>query len=352
MLFSILVPVYNVKKYISQCFDSILNQTFDDYEVIIVDDGSTDGSSALCDEFADGNSNSVRVFHKENGGLISARRTAISQAQGDYCVFLDSDDMLCRDYLRTARDALIKYSYPDIIICSFLYCDDNGNTSVPTYGCNEERIISGSQKKELYSKMICTTELDSLWTKVIRTDLLKNDDTDYEKYYSCNMSEDLLQSLYPVTNAERTVFIPDRLYLYRYNPSSISRTVSTEAFKKNCTVHVYNEIKAYLPRWEMDTAEWRMKLDANWLCQSIYNLDRFYLSARNASERDKVLSLDWKSTVSPDSLNGIGSNPYLPDAYKKVWSMLIDNDIGGLKRYFLRKKTYTSLKRIKRKIIG
>lgn len=353
MRFSILIPVYNVKKYISQCFDSILSQTFKDFEVIIVDDGSTDGSGDECDKFAKEHGGFVRVIHKENGGLISARRTAIAEARGDYCVFLDSDDMLSGEYLERADRALRAYSNPDMLICSFLYIDDDGNTSVPSYGkldCN--KVISDREKKELFSKMICSTELDSLWTKVIRTCLLKDDPTDYTKYYKYNMSEDLLQSLFPVTKAERIVCIEDRLYLYRYNPSSISRSVSVDSMLKNSTLHVYDEIKKYLPEWGMNTDEWEKKLDANFLSQTAYSLDRFYLASKDDKTREAVLSADWKSLVSSSALKDFENNPYLSDAYKTVWKMIVNGDKPGLKRYFTKKKIYTGLKRIKRKITG
>ena len=177
MRFSILIPVYNVKKYISQCFDSILSQTFKDFEVIIVDDGSTDGSGAECDKFAKEHGGFVRVIHKENGGLISARRTAIAEARGEYCVFLDSDDMLSGEYLERADRALREYSNPDMLICSFLYIDDDGNTSVPSYGkLDYSKVISGGEKKELFSKKNTQTLslykhksfLDSLYLNVYK----------------------------------------------------------------------------------------------------------------------------------------------------------------------------------------
>lgn len=353
MFFSILIPVYNVKKYISQCFDSILSQSFRNFEVVIVDDGSTDGCSELCDGFANNNPDFVSVIHKPNGGLISARRTAVKAARGEYCVFLDSDDMLVPEHLETVFSLLQKYSMPDILIHSFYYIDDGGNRTVPAdNGLTCGEILCGEGKKELYSKMICTTDIDSLWSKVIRTRLLKDDPTDYEKYYRYNMSEDLLQSLYPVTAAERIVCVSDRLYLYRYNPSSISRSVGADAFGKISTVHVYNELKRYMDIWGMSGGEWLKKLDANWLSQAAYNLDRMYLSAVSDSARNNVLSLDWRSAVSPDSLENISGNPYLSDSYKKVWNMLLSDDLSGLRRYFMKKKTYTALKKIKRKIIG
>ena len=92
MLLSILVPVYNSEKYLKECFDSVLNQRESDYELILVDDGSTDAGGAICDTYQARYPERVRVIHQQNQGLILARRAGIAAAQGDYCMFLDADD--------------------------------------------------------------------------------------------------------------------------------------------------------------------------------------------------------------------------------------------------------------------
>ena len=90
---SVIVPVYQVEAYLPQCIDSILAQTFRDFELILVDDGSQDRSGAICDEYA-GRDERVRVLHKENGGLSDARNAGLEQAKGDYFLFVDSDDFI------------------------------------------------------------------------------------------------------------------------------------------------------------------------------------------------------------------------------------------------------------------
>lgn len=96
--FSIIVPVYNVEKYLNRCIDSILSQTFEDFEVLLIDDGSNDKSGAICDEYAKSD-NRVRVFHKENGGVSSARNVGLDNACGEWALFVDSDDNVNRYYL-------------------------------------------------------------------------------------------------------------------------------------------------------------------------------------------------------------------------------------------------------------
>lgn len=91
MIFSIIVPIYNVEKYLRCCVDSVLAENFSDYEMILVDDGSPDGCGKICDEYADKYPH-IKVIHKENGGLSDARNAGIRAAKGDYLIFLDSDD--------------------------------------------------------------------------------------------------------------------------------------------------------------------------------------------------------------------------------------------------------------------
>ena len=93
MIFSVVIPVYNVKDYLPKCIDSVLAQDFEDYEVLLVDDGSTDGESgAICDRYAAAHPERIRAIHKPNGGVGEARNVGIEAAQGEYLIFTDSED--------------------------------------------------------------------------------------------------------------------------------------------------------------------------------------------------------------------------------------------------------------------
>ena len=120
---SIIVPVYQVEKYIRQCVDSILAQTFTDFELILVDDGSKDGSGQICDEYA-AMDRRVKVIHKENGGLSDARNRGMDQAAGNYFMFIDSDDYIAPTMLECLyKNILIEDA--DLAICNFLYFFEN-----------------------------------------------------------------------------------------------------------------------------------------------------------------------------------------------------------------------------------
>lgn len=102
---SIVVPVYNVEKYLRRCIDSILAQTFTDFELLLIDDGSKDSSGSICDEYAK-KDNRIRVFHKENGGVSSARNVGLDNAQGDWICFCDADDWVKSEFLSTFRNMM------------------------------------------------------------------------------------------------------------------------------------------------------------------------------------------------------------------------------------------------------
>ena len=101
---SVIVPVYNSKEHLSRCIDSILSQSFSDFELLLVDDGSKDGSGAVCDAYSEKDSR-VRVFHKENGGVSSARNVGIENADGQWLTFIDSDDWIEEDFFQVPFDS-------------------------------------------------------------------------------------------------------------------------------------------------------------------------------------------------------------------------------------------------------
>ena len=124
MTFSIIIPVYNVKDYLEKCVESVLSQNLDDSEIILVDDGSTDGESGqICDRFAVRYPELIRVIHQENGGLGAARNTGIERAVGRYLLFLDSDDYLLPGLLERMRELLAAKAC-DIIDFGFIVDDD------------------------------------------------------------------------------------------------------------------------------------------------------------------------------------------------------------------------------------
>ena len=228
MKFSVLTPVYNVEKYIVECIESVINQTYSDFEFILVDDGSPDESPRICDEYAQEDSR-IKVIHKENGGLISARRAAIAVASGEYCVFLDSDDYLDREALEVINKKIEETSC-DCVCYGFNRVNDQGSVLWRSND-TEEKIVN--EKGELYKIIFTNHAFNSLGRKAVRRELLS---ADFSKYYHVSMGEDLLQSIEILKNSKSVAFTTENLYNYRINLSSITRTVSINNYIDDFTV--------------------------------------------------------------------------------------------------------------------
>ena len=141
-LVSVIVPVYNVSKYLKQCLDSITAQSYKNLEIILVDDGSTDGSNRICDEYAD-NDARIKVIHKENGGQASARNEAAKIAQGEYIIYIDSDDYINKMHIQNLIQVALEYD-ADLVQCAMIEFWDS---------LNETKIIEPKDrqnKKQLY----------------------------------------------------------------------------------------------------------------------------------------------------------------------------------------------------------
>lgn len=236
---SVIIPVYNCKTYLKRCVDSVLKQKYENFEIILADDGSTDGSAELCDSFED---ERIKAFHKQNEGPLMTRVFGVSKATGDYSLFIDCDDYVDEGYFERLA-GIIEKENCDLIVCSFRHHGAGGTTEAGT-PWKIEKVFSGDEINEFLKVFILSTFLNSMCTKTIRTELLKNDKTDFSRFASFRHGEDLLQSLYPVFNAEKIVYIPECWYNYTENDTSITHTVKYDIY--SCTLTVLKETYAYL----------------------------------------------------------------------------------------------------------
>ena len=212
--FSVLVPVFNVEKYIKECIESVLRQTNQNFELILVDDGSQDKSGEICDEYARKDSR-IRVFHKENQGLMQTRRFAIEKASGDYYVFVDSDDKLKKNALETIERTFRKY-HCDCVIYGYERVSE-GKVISQSYDPEE---VCLTDKTEICKKCFFDLEKNSLCRKAVKADVFHG--MNYSPYYHLQLGEDLFQSLEIYQYSRSIAFIPDILYEYRMNLQSLT----------------------------------------------------------------------------------------------------------------------------------
>lgn len=219
-LISIIVPVYNVEQYLEKCIKSILSQSYQNFELILVDDGSVDKSSMLCDRYAaeDGR---IIVIHKENGGLSSARNAGLDRANGDFIGFVDSDDYVADDFCETLLQAVISEN-ADMAICNYLRVDETynliseENNYFPiTDSCiNTNRFLEGYFDQFGWCYVVA-------WNKLYRRALF-----DTVRYPEGKLHEDEFIIHRLAYQCERIVCIAKPLYYYVRRNGSIMSTVS------------------------------------------------------------------------------------------------------------------------------
>jgi glycosyltransferase involved in cell wall biosynthesis len=232
---SIIVPIYNVEQFIERCVKSILDQTFMDFELILVNDGSKDNCPVICDNYAKKDSRII-VIHKKNEGLVSARKAGLGIANGDYIGYVDSDDWIDPRMFERMYAAAIEYGV-DIVSCDFYISSIDGD--IPCRLNTRTGYYSKLDlEKDLYLNILFDTKSNdfgitpSLCTKIFKKSII-------EKYqYSVDnriaMGEDLAVTLPCILNAN-SIYVLDNTYLYHYwqNPDSITRSYVKDYFERN-----------------------------------------------------------------------------------------------------------------------
>ena len=227
MHFSVIVPIYNIEKYLCRCIDSVLAQTFSDYELILVDDGSPDNCPAICDEYAKKDAR-IKVIHKKNGGLVSARQAGIKEASGDYIFHLDGDDAICEDALESAYE-IISEMHPDIVSFSYRRCI-NGELGEIVDDLVPEGLYNKAELEEkIYPNLLSNENMKNLfyflWGKAIKRELATKHQLNVSTAIS--LGEDLSCST-PCYLEANTVYMSRKVvYLYTIRNDSLTTDFKT-----------------------------------------------------------------------------------------------------------------------------
>lgn len=213
---SILVPVYNVEQYLPRCIESVLVQDFQDWEMILVDDGSPDKSPQICDEFAE-KDNRIKVIHKSNGGLPSARQVGYLNATGEYLMFLDSDDWLLPNAICILINAIQSNGGYDIARSLVYRVSDNGNKWIEHYSVEKDL----NEKDEFYSSLNNDFIAPYLHSGIYRASLFSDKIFQPLIDNRINVGEDWILNYYIAPKVSRVKFIDTPTYAYFLNTSSM-----------------------------------------------------------------------------------------------------------------------------------
>lgn len=243
---SVIVPVYNVERYLKQCMDTLVNQNFTDFEIILVNDGSTDSSGTLCEEWAkkDGR---IHVVHKQNEGLGFARNTGIEHAKGNYITFVDSDDYVSLNMLQILYDAVQQYDVEVIYSAGYYRSFSNGEIKKAAVEMKQPQLF---KEGEITSRLLpdvisAPPEYSndgkvgvSAWKVLYKTSLFKEKGLLFHSEREF-ISEDAIFQIDCLKLAKSALVIPDILYYYRENFDSLSMKYKEDRFELDKIL--YNE---------------------------------------------------------------------------------------------------------------
>lgn len=247
-LISIIVPVYNVEKVLHNCIESILSQTFTDFELLLIDDGSPDNSGAICDKYADRDSR-IKVIHKENAGVSTARNTGFFNATGKYIVCIDSDDYINDDYLQSFINIVDKYPDAEMVWCGFSTVRNYEKSIIQKVNYNNDEITESdiSEIMTLHEKWLDASPCNKLY---LRENIVKNN---LKMDINLSLGEDLLfnYSYIDICKNKKIYISNNCTYNYfRSQKESLDNKFLPDMFE--IYKYINSKLKYYIDKWNLD----------------------------------------------------------------------------------------------------
>jgi glycosyltransferase involved in cell wall biosynthesis len=242
-LISVVVPIYNVEQYLSRCLKSVINQTYKNLQIILINDGSTDKSLSICLEYKE-NDKRIIIVNQENGGLAKARNVGIEAATGDYIVFIDSDDYIANTYIESLYGLLIEND-ADIAICGYKKTTIDNEKSD---GYNEMTIYNGRELvREIYD--LDMVKLMVAWNKMFKLSAFKD-----RRFPVGMLYEDFVLMIKMLYDADRVVVTDEKLYFYYQREYSITNQKFTKKHL-DCLLQIKEKLDFFRERKEVKLQE-------------------------------------------------------------------------------------------------
>lgn len=230
-LVSVIIPIYNVERYLEQCIISVVHQTYKNLEIILVNDGSPDDSLKICEAWSNRDSR-IRVLNKQNGGLSDARNAGLRVASGDLIVFVDSDDWISINMIENMVSEMVKY-HADMVICDFVNAYDSGHMDKHIKNEFEPKVVNS---QELMKLTIEDREITNhVWRRLYKRELIQEDIFPVGKNF-----EDIYTSPSLISECNQIVILSDAYYFYRINENGIVKSISV----KNCQDRLEADLNA------------------------------------------------------------------------------------------------------------
>lgn len=266
---STIIPVYNAEKTIQKCIDSLIQQKFEDFEIIIINDGSIDNSATICNSYAMHN-DKIKVIHKNNGGVSSARNIGLNNAKGEYITFVDSDDFVEPDYLSILYNSINNF---DIAICGYNQIE---NKIIKQINIAEENITQETLRNNFFNyylyALICAP-----WGKIYCLGIIKNNNIKFDE--RINWGEDFIFNIQYFEHCKNIRFIPDILYNYVLGEGTSTSKHNIDSFSQDTAVINYllkylGETEEYFKYCQNIVVNSAIKYSRN-LLNNLYNKETF-----------------------------------------------------------------------------
>jgi glycosyltransferase involved in cell wall biosynthesis len=315
--------------------ESLLCQKGAEYEILLVDDGSTDDSGELCDSYAKQYPDIVRVIHKENEGLLLTRRRGLREAKGDWLINVDSDDYISPVLLKNVVNAIEQY-HPDMVMYNFDYFTDAGEVSESRLTIPDHSVFEDEGKQQVYAKRLLSNDINSMCMKALKREIV-DIDADYSDCGIRNMCEDAVQVLPLFTAAQKIIYLAEPLYHYRKGHSSITggRTYENWTASKNC----FMITERYLDIWQVSD-ELRNRYYTQ-MTELLSNFLRWLFSQQEKNIPRSISEIVNTIRINPAFLRCMEhyNRRYAQTLYLKVCVPILMNytkrgNVKGLKRYF------------------
>ena len=269
MKYSVIIPVYNVEKYINRCLKSILSQRYNDLEIILIDNGSTDRSGSICDIYANEDAN-ISVYHIENHGVGSARNFGLSKARGEFIYFVDSDDYLVGNLFAEFEDKLT----PDLDLLVFSYYNSFEQEMTEKNRTKKILPYNGSYDKYDFSKifkdLFLSDMLYTVWNKLYRREFLIENNISFEKY---ELGEDVRFNLNAYRNVNKVYLSQDSYYVYVIGRKG-SAMSSYNPKRLQYQLQELKLVDSLLKDWNIDSSNLDNTVKSRILMSNIHNISK------------------------------------------------------------------------------
>lgn len=319
MKISIVVPVYNAEKYLSECIDSVISQTADNWELILINDGSTDSSGKICDAYAEKHVDKIFAFHKENEGQFLTRKYGIMKCTGDYVGFLDADDLLESDYIETLSQSAEAFDCPDTVCFGFVQfgSKDEKETKISDSAVCFKTI---EERKNIYKMIISGNMNGSLCSKLFKREIITANIPDDTIVCSKRFAEDAYHSFYVLAKSSSILLLPNILYRYRNNVQGFSQGFDSRDPDYFNSKYLYELLEANLPLMGIDDKETREILYNRNFNETVYFMLKYLRAAETKERKKEIIDFDWSAYLLGSTLEHTKTSSNCNQTYLKVWN--------------------------------